>query len=124
MTANINNPSEVLERIFHEPNRLSIMSVLCASDKKLSFNEIKKECSLTDGNLSRHLKVLEDAAVIAIKKKFVGNKPQTTVSISASGLERFNEYLAALTEVLNKAKKALKPERKYAPVIHGRTARA
>jgi DNA-binding transcriptional ArsR family regulator len=115
--------TELFEKVFHEPNRLSIMSVLCASDKRTTFNELKEGCKLTDGNLSRHLKTLEESGVITIKKKFVGNKPQTTVSISASGLERFNEYLAALSEILNKAKKALKPEKAHAPVFYGRTAK-
>ena len=47
-----------LERVFHEPARLAIMSVLCAADAPLSFGELKESCRLTDGNLSRHLRVL------------------------------------------------------------------
>lgn len=123
MSSSINQHSELLEKIFHEPNRLSIMSVLCAADKGMSFNEIKEACGLTDGNLSRHLKALEESGAIAITKKFVDNKPRTTVSISASGLERFNEYLSALSEILNKAKKSLKFEKKYASVMQGKTVK-
>ncbi len=124
MPDNMNNPSDILEKIFHEPNRLSIMSALCASDKGISFNEIREACGLTDGNLSRHLKALDESGAIVITKKFVDNKPRTTVSISPSGIERFHEYLTALAEILNKARKSLKPEKKYASVIHGKTARA
>jgi len=115
---------ELFEKVFHEPSRLSIMSVLCAADKGMTFNEIKEACSLTDGNLSRHLKALEEADVIVISKKFVDSKPRTTVTISAKGLERFNEYLTALGEILAKAKKALKPDKLHEPVLHARTARA
>ncbi len=121
---NTNEHSELFEKVFHEPNRLSIMSVLCASDKGMTFNEIKEACNLTDGNLSRHLKALEEADVIVISKKFVDSKPRTTVTISAKGLERFNEYLTALGEILAKAKKSLKPDKAHAPVLQARVARA
>ncbi|HBC85619.1 MAG TPA: transcriptional regulator [Lentisphaeria bacterium] len=124
MNKNNQQDMELIEKVFHEPNRLSIMSVLCAADKGMTFNEIKEACNLTDGNLSRHLKALEEAGVIRIDKKFVDNKPRTTVVISASGLERFNEYLTALGEILDRAKKALKPEKAHAAVLHARTARA
>jgi len=108
------NVYDALEKIFHEPNRLAIMSALCAEDKGLSFNELKSACSLTDGNLNRHLKVLEDAGVVRIEKKFVDAKPRTTVVITGKGLDRFNEYLSALAEVLKKAKKAMPEEKKEA----------
>ncbi len=125
MSPSIDIQSEILEKIFHEPNRLSIMSILCAADKGMSFNEIREACSLTDGNLSRHLKALEESGAVVITKKFVDNKPRTTVSISASGLERFNEYLSALSEILNRAKKSLRPEKKITSVVvHGKIARA
>lgn len=107
---NISNPFESIERIFHEPNRLSIMSALCAAEKGLAFGELKEICGLTDGNLSRHLKALEDAGAVRIEKKFVASKPRTTIFISADGLEKFNDYLNALGEVLKKAKKSLRPE--------------
>ena len=116
--------SDEINKIFHEPNRLSMMSALCASDRGMSFNEIREACGLTDGNLSRHLKALEESGAIVITKKFVDNKPRTTVSISASGIESFHEYLTALAAILNKARKSLKPEKKYASVMHVKTARA
>lgn len=103
---NQENPYEALEKIFHEPNRLAIMSALCAASKGMTFNELKDGCGLTDGNLNRHLKVLEESGAVKIKKEFVDNKPKTTVFISERGLTRFNEYLEALSEVLKKAKQA------------------
>jgi len=107
-------PHEALEKIFHEPNRLAIMSALCATDAGLSFTELKDACKLTDGNLNRHLKTLKDYGAIRIEKKFVDLKPRTTVYLSASGLEQFSAYLDALAEVLNQATKALPLKAKQA----------
>jgi len=101
------NPFDALEKIFHEPNRLSIMSALCAPEKGLTFKELRDLCDLTDGNLNRHLKVLDEAGAVSISKSFVKNKPQTTVKISKKGLKRFQEYLAALQQVLSVAQQGL-----------------
>ena len=101
---------EMLERIFHEPSRLAIMSALCASEAGLSFVELRTVCRLTDGNLNRHLRVLEEAEAVKVDKRFVKNKPLTTVRISEKGLQRFQEYLAALTQVLDAARRSLPRE--------------
>lgn len=114
---------DALEKIFHEPNRLSIMSAVCAADDGLTFNELKETCNLTDGNLNRHLKVLEEAGVIKIRKTFVESKPRTTVHITKTGLDRFNEYLSALSEVLDKARQSLPAEqRKTLPILGAKLA--
>lgn len=107
MTKEAPNPYEALERIFHEPNRLAIMSALCSADGGLTFGELKENCGLTDGNLNRHLKVLEESGAVRIKKRFVGVRPRTTVHISQGGLKRFNEYLEALSHVLEKARQSV-----------------
>ena len=78
------NVYDALERIFHEPNRLAIMSAVCAAKDGLSFPDLKAECELTDGNLNRHLKVLQDAGAVKIHKAFVKDKPRTTVRLSES----------------------------------------
>jgi len=101
------NLFQALEKIFHEPNRLAIMSALCAADKGLTFVELKAGCNLTDGNLNRHLNVLKESKAIRIKKTFVDDKPRTTVFITADGLDRFSEYLGALSSVIEQARDAL-----------------
>ena len=118
------NPYEELGKTFHEPNRLAIMSELCAANAGLTFVELKDACGLTDGNLNRHLKVLEEAGAVKTKKQFVESKPRTTVSVTAKGVNRFNEYLGALSAVLEQAKKALPGRKKSSPVVGARTARA
>lgn len=118
MTAKNDAPYDALERIFHEPNRMAIMSVLCTAEKGLRFSDLKKSCNLTDGNLNRHLKVLSEAKTVTIKKKFVDDKPCTTISLSKLGLQRFSEYLNALEQVLKRAKDAVSEEaRETAPII-------
>jgi DNA-binding HxlR family transcriptional regulator len=94
------NPYPRLERIFHEPGRLTIMTRLLGAPTGLLFTQLKKDCDLTDGNLSRHLKALEKAKAVTIKKRFVKNRPQTTVSLSKRGQTDFMAYLQALEAVL------------------------
>ncbi len=107
MLSKSENPYNGLKRIFHEPNRLAILSALCSAANGISFKELKEECGLTDGNLSRHLKALEEATVIVIEKTFVGAKPRTKVLLTDKGRDSFIEYLQALEEVLVKAADAV-----------------
>ena len=124
MRTDSENLYEALEKIFHEPNRLSIMSALCAAEKEgLTFGELKEACTLTDGNLNRHLKVLDEAGAVRIHKTFVDSKPRTTVCLSKEGLERFSEYLSALGEVLQKARKALPEENRKTAMLLGKAVR-
>ena len=96
-----------LKRIFHEPSRLAIMSALCREVDGLTFNELKEECELTFGNLSSHLKSLQDAKAIKVKKFFIGKKPCTRVSLTEKGRQSFIDYLVALEQVLKKAAQAV-----------------
>lgn len=93
------------EKVFHEPKRLLIMSVLCASYHPLTFNELKSLCDTSDGNLHRHLKVLEDNGMIAVEKRFADKKPLTTIALSVKGVERFEEYIGKLERVVESAKR-------------------
>lgn len=101
------NPYSELERIFHEPKRLAIMSSLLGAPDGLTFTELKTNCELTDGNLNRHLKALEEAKAVRIRKEFVGNRPQTTVLLSKQGRASFLQYLQALEAVLTDAARKL-----------------
>ncbi len=96
-----------LKRVFHEPNRMAIVSALASAPSGLSFSDLKKECDLTDGNLSRHLSTLQEANVVQIDKKFVGVKPRTTVTLTRRGRADFVEYLNNLATVLLKASEAI-----------------
>lgn len=116
MNPSLEGDIPALERIFHEPSRMTILSALCAAAEPLSFPELKTVSGLTDGNLSRHLKALEVAGVVRIRKTFVGVKPRTTVTLTEKGLKRFDEYLSALADVLKKARQSMAPDRATARV--------
>lgn len=100
---NKKNPYNALERIFHEPSRLAIMSALIGHEEGISFGDLKEQCELTDGNLSRHLTSLEEFGAICMEKTFIRKRPRTTISLTDFGREQFMEYLQALEEVLKKA---------------------
>ncbi|WP_372846833.1 transcriptional regulator [Pontiella sp.] len=116
------NVFQALEKIFHEPSRLAIMSALCTAADGMTFSELKTECSLTDGNLNRHLKVLKESKVVSVKKAFVDDKPRTTVTITTKGLDRFNDYLEALADVMKQARKALPKTKPATLPATGKTA--
>ena len=96
---------EGLDRVIHERARLSILT-------SLTFNDLKQLCALTDGNLSRHLSVLEKGRMVEISKGHEHNRPQTVCRITSSGRKRYVEYLAALEQVIRDAAKEAKEEPK------------
>jgi len=106
---------EGLDRVIHEKARLGILTSLISHPKGLPFNDLKHLCGLTDGNLSRHLQVLQEAGLVEIKKRFERNKPLTTCRITGGGRRRFLDYLAILEQVVRDASEAAKNERAIEP---------
>ena len=90
-----------LNAVIHERARLGIMSLLAARPA-LVFAEIKAYLELTDGNLSVHLRILEEAGYVSIEKRFVDRKPRTTVKISRKGRIAFEHYVEVLEEIVKK----------------------
>ena len=90
-----------LNAVIHERARLGIMSALAARTS-MTFSELKALLDLTDGNLSVHLRILEQAGYVAIEKKFVDRKPQTTVKLSKKGRLAFEHYVEVLEEIVRK----------------------
>jgi DNA-binding transcriptional ArsR family regulator len=89
-----------LDRVLHEKARLGILTALVTRPEGLSFGELAKLCSLTDGNLSRHLDVLAEEGLLKVTKAFAGRRPLTTCALTAAGRRRFRAYLAELEQVL------------------------
>jgi DNA-binding MarR family transcriptional regulator len=106
---------EGLDRVIHERARLSVLTSLATNPKGLTFGDLKQLCALTDGNLSRHLAVLEKAKMVEIKKGHDNNRPQTICRITASGHKRFLEYLSTLEQVVRDAAKVSAKKNKDAP---------
>jgi DNA-binding MarR family transcriptional regulator len=100
-----------LDRVIHEKARLGILTGLLTHPTGLLFNDLKNLCALTDGNLSRHLQILQEAALVEVWKGFKGKRPQTLCRITAAGRARFREYLNILEHVIADAL----PEEEAAP---------
>jgi DNA-binding MarR family transcriptional regulator len=99
-----------LDRVIHERARLGVLSSLIANPKGLRFSDLKQLCALTDGNLSRHLQVLQSAKLVDISKGFEHNRPQTVCRITAKGRKRYLDYVAVLEQVILDASAAVKDE--------------
>jgi DNA-binding MarR family transcriptional regulator len=95
-----------LDRVIHEKARLGVLTSLMAYPKGLAFADLRKLCGLTDGNLSRHLQVLQEAELVEIIKGYEGNRPHTTCRMTVRGRRRFLDYLAVLEQVVRDAAEA------------------
>ncbi len=92
-----------LDRIIHEKARLGIVTSLATHPNGLLFSDLKDLCSLTDGNLSRHLQILAEAGFVQIWKGFKDNRPQTLCQLTEEGRKRFLGYIAVLENVVTDA---------------------
>jgi DNA-binding MarR family transcriptional regulator len=99
---------EGLDRVIHERARLGLLTSLAAHPKGLVFADLRRLCGLTDGNLSRHLAVLQSAGLVEVTKGFAKNRPQTLCRITREGRQRFLDYLAVLDGVVRDAAAAAK----------------
>ncbi len=100
-----------LDRVIHERARLSLLTSLARYPRGLRFNDLKTLCGLTDGNLSRHIQVLQEAGLVEVAKSFEQNRPQTTCRLTTEGHRRYVEYLAVLEQVVRDAAAAVKEGR-------------
>jgi DNA-binding MarR family transcriptional regulator len=94
---------EGLDRVIHERARLSILTSLVTHPDGIVFTDLKEFCSLTDGNLSRHLQILQDAGLVEVWKGFRENRPQTLCRLTRHGRTRFLEYITVLENVVSDA---------------------
>jgi DNA-binding transcriptional ArsR family regulator len=98
---------EGLDRVIHERARLGVLTSLVAHPKGLLFADLRRLCQLTDGNLSRHLQVLQDAGLVDVAKSFENSRPQTRCRLTAQGRARYLGYLAVLEQVVRDAAAAV-----------------
>ena len=95
-----------LDRVIHERARLGVLASLATHPTGLAFADVKRLCGLTDGNLSRHLQVLQEAGLVAINKGYEGNRPHTTCRLTGEGRRRFGDYLSVLEQIVRDAGEA------------------
>lgn len=94
---------EGLDRTIHEKARLGIMTSLAAHPNGLLFGDLKELCSLTDGNLSRHLQVLQESQFVEVWKRFQLKRPQTLCRLTDLGRDRLLAYIDELERIVAEA---------------------
>jgi len=91
-----------LDKIIHEKWRLAIMALL-ASHRSWSFQELKAELKMSDGNLITHMRTLHKQGLVSVTKEFRG-RPQTTYALTSKGRSAFREHINALEEIVKEWK--------------------
>ena len=91
-----------LDKIIHEKWRLAIMALL-ASRRNWSFQELKAELKMSDGNLITHMRTLHKQGLVSVTKEFRG-RPQTTYALTSKGRSAFREHINALEEIVKEWK--------------------
>ena len=88
-----------LDRVIHEKGRLAIMSMLAAAPD-LSFTDLRDALAMTDGNLTTHVRTLQEAGYVSITKSYRKNRPLTTCSLTPAGRKAFAQYVNLLEQIV------------------------
>ncbi len=92
-----------LDRVIHEKGRLAIMSMLAASPE-LSFTELRDALNMTDGNLTTHIRTLQEAGYLSVTKSYQNNRPLTTCALTKAGKQAFTHYINLLEQIIQQSK--------------------
>jgi DNA-binding HxlR family transcriptional regulator len=92
-----------LDKAIHEKGRLAIMTLL-ATRVRWTFQDLKEELRMSDGNLITHLRTLHRLGLVAYTKE-VRDRPQTTYALTAKGRSAFQDYLHVLEQIVKAGKK-------------------
>ncbi len=100
------NPEPVLQldRVIHEKARLAIVSALSAAPS-LSYTDLRNLLGMTDGNLTSHLRILQEAGLVSLSKSTGEARPQTQCFLSDAGRSAFTEYLGHLEQIVSRFRK-------------------
>ena len=88
-----------LDRVIHEKGRLAIMSMLAAAPD-LSFTDLRDALAMTDGNLTTHVRTLQETGYVSITKSYRKNRPLTTCSLTPAGRKAFAQYVNLLEQIV------------------------
>lgn len=92
-----------LDRVIHEKGRLAIMSMLAAATS-LSFTELREALAMTDGNLTTHIRTLQEAGYVSVTKTFQNRRPLTTCALTPEGKRAFSAYIDLLEQIVRHTK--------------------
>ncbi len=87
-----------LDKLIHEKGRLGIMTLLAARPS-WTFQDLKTELEMSDGNLVSHLRTLHESGYVAVTKEILV-RPQTSYALTAKGRKQFEDYLTILEQIL------------------------
>ena len=101
------NPEPFLQidRVIHEKGRLPIMSLLAAAPE-LSFTELRDTLKMTDGNLSMHIRTLQEAGFVSVTKSYQNQRPLTTCALTPAGRRAFANYIDLLEQIVRQSKES------------------
>lgn len=88
-----------LDRVIHEKGRLAIMSAL-AGTPELSFTELRDTLDMTDGNLTTHIRILQEEGFLSVAKSYQNNRSLTTCSLTKAGRKAFASYIDLLEQIV------------------------
>lgn len=92
-----------LDRVIHEKGRLAIMSLLAASPE-LAFTELRDTLDMTDGNLTTHIRTLQEAGYVSVAKSYQNKRPHTSCSLTPKGHKAFTTYINLLEKIVQQTK--------------------
>lgn len=92
-----------LNRVIHEKGRLAIMSALAAAPE-LTFTELRDLLDMTDGNLTTHIRTLQQEGFVSVAKSYQHNRPLTSCALTAAGRKAFAQYIDLLDQIVRQSK--------------------
>ncbi|MEI6078698.1 MAG: transcriptional regulator [Verrucomicrobiota bacterium] len=92
-----------LDRVIHEKGRLAIMSALAAAPE-LAFTELRNLLGMTDGNLTTHIRTLQQEGFVSVAKSYQNNRPLTCCSLTPAGRKAFADYIDLLEQIVRQHK--------------------
>jgi len=98
--ADNDNKQVEIDKLIHEPARLKIIAQLYVVENA-DFLFLMRQTGLSQGNVSGHLSKLEDADYVKIEKGYIGKRPQTMISLTIKGRERFKIYIKNMREIFD-----------------------
>ncbi|AIR98938.1 winged helix-turn-helix domain-containing protein [Streptomyces glaucescens] len=95
------HPTRALDDTVHQRVRLGVLTIAHEADR-VDFGFLKEQLAVTDGNLSRHLRVLEDSGLITVEKGYAGRRPRTWVALTREGAHALDAELRALRALVRR----------------------
>ncbi|WP_327323335.1 transcriptional regulator [Streptomyces sp. NBC_01210] len=95
------HPTQALDDTVHQRVRLGILTIAREAER-VEFGFLKKQLAVTDGNLSRHLKVLEDSGLIILEKGYAGRRPRTWIALTPGGAQALDAELRTLRALVSR----------------------